>query len=149
METIASFLVDHTTLMPGIYYSRQDRFDGADITTFDLRVTRPNVEPALSTTDMHSIEHMFATYLRNHYDDIVYFGPMGCRTGFYLITSGRPSIEAIRDRVLAACRWTLSYPDTEPIPGQSAKECGNYRDLCLADAKRVAERMESAYRSRE
>ena len=91
MKKIASFTIDHTKLMPGIYVSRKDNVNGNIITTFDLRITRPNYEPVMNTAEIHTIEHLAATFLRNHKDygeKIIYFGPMGCRTGFYLILAG-------------------------------------------------------------
>ena len=91
MEKIASFTINHLTLEPGIYVSRKDRYGDTVITTFDLRMTSPNREPVMNTAEMHTIEHLGATYLRNHQeykDRIVYFGPMGCRTGFYLLLAG-------------------------------------------------------------
>ena len=91
MEKIASFTIDHTKLLPGIYVSRKDNFAGNVLTTFDLRLTRPNYEPVMNTAEIHTIEHLAATYLRNHdlyKEKTVYFGPMGCRTGFYLILAG-------------------------------------------------------------
>ena len=92
MEKIASFTVNHLTLLPGVYVSRHDNFNGADITTFDIRMTRPNFEPVMNTAEIHTIEHLGATFLRNHPEfggKIVYFGPMGCRTGFYMLIAGK------------------------------------------------------------
>lgn len=139
MDTISSFKIDHTTLMPGIYYSRRDKIGNEEVTTYDIRVTRPNVETVMTTTETHTVEHLFATYLRNFYRDIIYFGPMGCRTGFYLLTSGCPTLEDISERIKKACMWTLDYEGK--VPGQSAVECGNYKDLNLSDAKSIAKKI--------
>ncbi len=141
MEKIASFQVDHTTLMPGLYVSRQDKAGGGMVTTYDIRVVRPNTPPFMTTTEMHTVEHLFATYLRNRYSDIVYFGPMGCRTGFYLLVAGEADLEEIKRRVDACCDFALDYPAGEPVPGQSAIECGNWLDLDLQAAVRIARRL--------
>ena len=133
MERIASFTVDHTVLVPGLYLSRRD----GNVVTFDLRFKRPNTGELLSNSQMHSVEHLIATLLRNSgsRDAVIYFGPMGCRTGFYLITrdlTGQPLV----DLVIDAFRFIAAYEGE--IPGASAKECGNYRDLSLEGAKQQA-----------
>ena len=128
MERIASFSVDHLLLEPGVYVSRIDRdpATGAAVTTFDLRLTTPNKEPVMNTAECHTIEHLGATFLRNHAEwssRIVYFGPMGCRTGFYLLTTGLTPAEAL-DLTRSAFAWMAEYEGD--IPGASAVECGNY-----------------------
>ena len=138
MEKIASFTVDHLRLLPGVYVSRKDHAGSEVLTTFDIRMTRPNFEPVMNTAEIHAIEHLGATFLRNHKDfasKTIYFGPMGCRTGFYLITrdlTGQPLV----DLVIDAFRFIAAYEGE--IPGASAKECGNYRDLSLEGAKQQA-----------
>lgn len=130
MERITSFNVDHDLLMPGIYVSRVD----GDVTTYDLRTRRPNMGTSMDTTTAHTVEHMFATFVRNSEikDDVIYFGPMGCRTGFYLLVrnADNEQVLAVTKRVLQAI---LDYDG--PVFGASQKECGNYRDLDLATAK--------------
>ena len=133
MERIASFTVDHNKLQPGLYLSRRD----GDVTTFDLRFKKPNTGDLLSNAQLHSVEHLIATFLRNspQKEAVIYFGPMGCRTGFYLITrdlTGQPLV----DLVIDAFRFIAAYEGE--IPGASAKECGNYRDLSLEGAKQQA-----------
>ena len=147
MEKIPSFKVDHRTHPTGVHVSRIDKVNETYITTFDIRVTAPNTEAPMSTTGAHSIEHLFATFLRNSYSDIIYFGPMGCRTGFYLIVSSELSTQQVADRLLKWATLTLSYECTEEgkpkdsIPGQSEIECGNFKDLSLDSAKIIAELM--------
>lgn len=133
MEKIASFTVDHEKLERGIYTSRID----GDCYTFDLRMKKPNTGDVLATDALHAIEHIGATYLRNsaYQDQIIYFGPMGCRTGFYLITRNLTG-QALVDLVMDTYRYIADFEG--PIPGASAKECGNYRDLSLAGAKQQA-----------
>lgn len=143
MERIASFTVDHTVLEPGVYVSRLDRdpHTGSAVTTFDLRMTKPNVEPVLTTAAAHAIEHLGATFLRNHptwASLVVYFGPMGCRTGFYLILFGEHRSQDIAPLIEELYAFITSFEGE--IPGASAVECGNYRDMNLAEAKRAAER---------
>lgn len=133
MEKIASFTVDHNKLDRGIYTSRVD----GDCYTFDLRMKKPNTGDVLATDAMHAIEHIGATWLRSSRfkDQIIYFGPMGCRTGFYLITrdlTGQPLVDLVIDAF-----WFIAAYEGE-IPGASAKECGNYRDLSLEGAKQQA-----------
>lgn len=130
MEKIASFTVDHDILEPGVYVSRID----GDITTYDLRFIKPNTPPFLSNGALHTIEHLFATYMRNSRfgDNIIYFGPMGCRTGFYLIVrdlSNRNTLDLIRETLIQ------SIAHTGDIPGNSKKECGNYLDHDVDGAK--------------
>lgn len=135
MKTIESFTINHLTLMPGIYVSRKDSRDGVTVTTFDLRFTMPNREPVMDMPAVHTIEHLGATYLRNsaRANDIVYFGPMGCRTGFYLLMFGDLKPEDVADDVIAMCDFILSY-DGE-VPGARPKECGNFSEQNLNTAK--------------
>ena len=135
MQKIASFTVDHDKLTPGIYVSRRD----GDITTYDLRTRVPNAGDYMDNRTMHSVEHMFATFVRNSRirDSVVYFGPMGCQTGFYLLTRGVPDEEVLAV-VLDVLRAILAYEG--PVFGASRKECGNYRNLDLGDAKRECAR---------
>ncbi|MBR3833781.1 MAG: S-ribosylhomocysteine lyase [Lachnospiraceae bacterium] len=141
MDKIASFTIDHTKLLPGIYVSRKDNVNGNVITTFDLRVTRPNYEPVMNTAEIHTIEHLAATYLRNHekYKDItIYFGPMGCRTGFYLLLAGDYQSKDILELVIEMFDFISKYDDE--VPGASAKDCGNYLDMNLPMARYVAKK---------
>lgn len=139
MEKIASFTVDHLRLLPGIYVSRKDTLASDVITTFDLRMTRPNFEPVMNTAEIHAIEHLGATYLRNHKEfgqKTIYFGPMGCRTGFYLLLKGDYESKDIVELMIELYKFIKDY-DGE-IPGQSPKDCGNYLDMNLAMAKYLA-----------
>lgn len=141
MEKIASFTIDHTKLLPGIYVSRKDNVNGNVITTFDLRVTRPNYEPVMNTAEIHTIEHLAATYLRNHNDykeKTIYFGPMGCRTGFYLLLAGDYESGDILELMKDMFKFISEY-DGE-VPGASAMDCGNYLDMNLPMAKYVAKK---------
>ncbi|MBQ4068958.1 MAG: S-ribosylhomocysteine lyase [Lachnospiraceae bacterium] len=141
MEKIASFTIDHTRLLPGIYVSRKDIVNDSTVTTFDLRMTRPNFEPVMNTAEIHTIEHIGATYLRNHpefAEKTVYFGPMGCRTGFYLILAGDYESKDIVP--LITDMYTFISEFNGDIPGASAKDCGNYLDLNLPMAKYIAQR---------
>ena len=136
MEKIASFTVDHIRLQPGLYVSRKDRVGNEMITTFDLRVTSPNDEPVMNTAEIHTIEHLAATYLRNDpvwKEKILYFGPMGCRTGFYLLLAGEYSSEAVLPLVKACFAFVADFEGE--VPGASAKDCGNYLDMNLPMAK--------------
>lgn len=135
MKTIESFTINHLTLMPGLYVSRKDSRDGVTVTTFDLRFTMPNREPVMDMPAVHTIEHLGATHLRNsaRANDIVYFGPMGCRTGFYLLMFGDLKPEDVADDVIAMCDFILSY-DGE-VPGARPKECGNFSEQNLNTAK--------------
>ena len=136
MELIASFQVDHTRIVPGIYVSRVDSIGGERVTTFDVRMKRPNVEPAIHPNAIHSIEHIDATFLRRDpewKDRIVYWGPMGCLTGNYLIVKGSPSPQEILPLVLAAFRHCRDFEGE--VPGTTPETCGNYRLHDLAMAK--------------
>ncbi len=135
MDRIASFSIDHFKLEPGLYVSRKDRRDGVVITTFDMRITAPNREPVVDMPALHTIEHLCATYLRNSdvRDDIVYFGPMGCRTGCYLLMFGDKKPEDIYDLILGMCDFVLSFEGD--IPGAAAVECGNWLEQNLDMAK--------------
>ena len=136
MKKIASFTVDHIRLVPGLYVSRKYRIGAETVTTFDLRVTSPNDEPVMNTAEVHTIEHLAATYLRNDpvwQDRVVYFGPMGCRTGFYLIMAGELSSRDVLPLVLDCFGFIRDYEGE--IPGASAKDCGNYLDMNLPMAK--------------
>ena len=138
MDKIASFTVNHLKLESGLYISRQDQKNGQTVTTFDLRFTMPNREGPMDISSMHTIEHLGATYLRNskRKDDIVYFGPMGCRTGFYLIVFGEESPESIMELVVNTLEFIENFEGE--IPGATAIECGNYSDQNLDGAKRFA-----------
>lgn len=135
METIASFTINHLLLEPGIYVSRKDKIGEEVVTTFDLRLTTPNKEPVMSTAEVHTIEHLGATFLRNHRikDKVIYFGPMGCRTGFYMILHGDYESKDVVDLVQEMCEWIISFEGD--IPGASPIECGNYSDQNLNMAK--------------
>jgi S-ribosylhomocysteine lyase len=136
METIASFTVDHLNLLTGLYVSRIDRVGEQPVVTFDLRMTRPNEEPPMDTAAVHAIEHLGATYLRNRPDwggRIVYFGPMGCRTGFYMIVAGEVSSQDVFPLVKDMLSFIAGFEGE--IPGASAAQCGNYLDMNLAMAK--------------
>jgi S-ribosylhomocysteine lyase len=139
MEKIASFTINHLDLLPGVYVSRKDKIGDNTVTTFDIRVTRPNFEPVLNNAEIHAIEHLAATFLRNHKDfaqKIVYFGPMGCRTGFYLILSDDYVSKDIINLLVEMFEFISKYDDV--IPGASAKDCGNYLDMNLPMARYVA-----------
>lgn len=141
MEKIASFTIDHLRLRPGLYVSRKDRLGAETVTTFDLRITAPNVEPVMNTAEVHAIEHLGATYLRNDptwKDRVVYFGPMGCRTGFYLLLSGDLQSEDVLPLVADTFRFIRDF--SGEIPGASAKDCGNYLDMNLPMAQFYARR---------
>lgn len=132
MEKIASFTIDHTRLLPGIYVSRKDYVGSEVLTTFDLRITRPNFEPVMNTAEVHTIEHLGATFLRNHPQyggKIVYFGPMGCRTGFYLILAGDYTSSDIVPLITETFEFIRDYQGA--VPGACAKDCGNYLDMNL------------------
>ena len=158
---ITSFSINHDILLPGLYVSRVD----GDVTTYDMRTRRPNTGDLMDNSTMHSLEHMFATYIRNGdlKDSIVYFGPMGCQTGFYLLVRnadlhpgmghyaemekyyrGLPETEILADNaeVLRQVRLTLMkiLAHEGPVFGASSRECGNYRSLSLASAKTEAQR---------
>ncbi|PXV96218.1 S-ribosylhomocysteine lyase /quorum-sensing autoinducer 2 (AI-2) synthesis protein LuxS [Lachnotalea glycerini] len=132
MEKITSFTIDHIKLIPGVYVSRKDPVGDGLITTFDIRMTKPNGEPVMNTAEMHAIEHLAATFLRNHKEygnKIIYFGPMGCRTGFYLLLSGDYESRVIIPLLTEMFEFIRDYKDE--IPGASAKDCGNYLDMNL------------------
>lgn len=135
MKRIASFTINHLDLFPGLYVSRRDRHKDCIITTFDLRITAPNKEPVVDMPALHTIEHLAATYLRSsdRKDDIVYFGPMGCRTGCYLVMFGNLSSEDIFDLVLNMCDFIIEY--TGDILGAQPEQCGNYLEHNLNMAK--------------
>jgi S-Ribosylhomocysteinase (LuxS). len=141
MKLIASFTVDHMRLLPGVYVSRKDRLGNETITTFDLRITRPNYEPVMNTAEIHAIEHLGATYLRNHKDyadKTVYFGPMGCRTGFYLLLGGDYGSKDIVPLVIEMFEFIRDYEGE--IPGATPESCGNYSDMNLSMAKYYAKK---------
>ena len=139
MEKIASFTIDHTRLLPGIYVSRKDYVGTEVITTFDLRITRPNFEPVMNTAETHTIEHLGATYLRNHPEfgrKTVYFGPMGCRTGFYLLLAGDYTSRDILPLMIETFEFIRDFKDE--VPGACARDCGNYLDMNLPMANYIA-----------
>ncbi len=135
MEKIESFKINHLTLLPGLYVSRRDSKDGVDVTTFDMRLTAPNKEPPVDMPALHTIEHICATYLRNceKKDDIVYFGPMGCRTGCYVVVFGKLSSQDFFTTVIDMCNFVIGF-DGE-IPGAKPEQCGNYLEQNLTLAK--------------
>lgn len=141
MEKITSFTINHLSLLPGLYVSRKDKAGDAVITTFDIRMTRPNYEPVMNTAEVHTIEHLGATFLRNHPlfgAKVLYFGPMGCRTGFYLLLNG--DYES-RDIVPLMKEMFSFIRDFEgQVPGAAARDCGNYLDMNLPMAKYLADR---------
>ena len=141
MEKIASFTIDHLRLQTGLYVSRVDCAGQEKITTFDIRMTRPNAEPVMDTAAVHAIEHLGATYLRNDSqwkDRVLYFGPMGCRTGFYLLLAGKYKSADILPLMDGMFRFIAGYEGE--IPGASAKDCGNYLDMNLPMARYHAEK---------
>ncbi len=132
MEKITSFTVDHIKLRPGLYVSRKDRVGSETVTTFDLRITSPNDEPVMNTAEIHTMEHLGATFLRNDpqwRDRVLYFGPMGCRTGFYLLLAGDLSAQDALPLVRRCFRFIAEYRGQ--VPGASARDCGNYLDMNL------------------
>ena len=136
MEKIASFQIDHLRLKPGAFVSRKDRFSGTVLTTFDLRFKEPNKEPVMDQPALHTIEHLGATFLRSHAEwspRVVYFGPMGCRTGFYMILEGDLKSTDILPLLLEFLDWVEKFDG--PIPGASPAECGNWRDQNIDMAK--------------
>ena len=139
MEKIASFTIDHLKLVPGVYVSRKDTIGKEVITTFDLRMTSPNDEPVMNTAEVHTIEHLAATFLRNHPvygDKTIYFGPMGCRTGFYLLLAGDLTSKEIVPLMIEMFEFIRDFKDE--VPGASPKDCGNYLDMNLPMAKYLA-----------
>ncbi|MDR3145251.1 MAG: S-ribosylhomocysteine lyase [Treponema sp.] len=144
MKKIASFQIDHLRLKPGLYVSRKDTFGETDLTTFDLRLKEPNNEPVIDVPALHTIEHLGATFLRSHKnwaDRVVYFGPMGCRTGCYLILEGDLSSEDALPLVQEMLDWIVVFEGA--IPGAAPAECGNWQeqnlDMAKWEAKRYAE----------
>lgn len=153
MEKITSFTIDHIKLQPGLYVSRKDKVGAETVTTFDLRLTSPNEEPVMNTAEMHTIEHLAATYLRNEpawKDKVLYFGPMGCRTGFYLLLAGDYTSRDVLELVKDCFAFIGGFADE--VPGASAKDCGNYLDMNLPMAnywgKKYAALLETADGSR-
>lgn len=141
MEKIASFTIDHIKLKPGIYVSRKDYVGKEVITTFDLRMTSPNDEPVMNTAEVHTIEHLAATFLRNHpvfQSKVIYFGPMGCRTGFYLLLAGDYTSADIVELIKELFIFIRDFKGE--VPGASAKDCGNYLDMNLGMANWLAKR---------
>ena len=141
MKKITSFTIDHLKLQPGVYVSRKDPVGDSVITTFDIRMTSPNEEPVMNTAEVHAIEHLGATFLRNHSEfgsKIIYFGPMGCRTGFYLLLAGDYESKDIVFLLTEMFTFIRDYKDE--IPGASAKDCGNYLDMNLPMANYLANR---------
>ena len=140
-EKIASFTIDHLKLVPGVYVSRKDTIGKEVITTFDLRMTSPNDEPVMNTAEVHTIEHLAATFLRNHPvygDKTIYFGPMGCRTGFYLLLAGDLTSQEIVPLMIEMFEFIRDFKDE--VPGASPKDCGNYLDMNLPMANYLAKR---------
>ena len=141
MDRIASFTINHLDLMPGLYVSRRDAKGDCVTTTFDLRITAPNREPVVDTPALHTIEHLAATFLRNHKEygeKIIYFGPMGCRTGFYLILAGEYESKDIVP--LLKELYTFMSEFEGDVPGACARDCGNYLDMNLPMAKYLSKR---------
>ena len=141
MEKITSFTIDHIKLVPGLYVSRKDMAGNTTVTTFDIRVTNPNEEPVMNTAEIHTIEHLAATFLRNHKDykeQVLYFGPMGCRTGFYLLLTGDYKSADILPLMKEMFAFIAGFEGE--VPGASAKDCGNYLDMNLPMAKYVAKK---------
>lgn len=141
METITSFTVDHMKLLPGVYVSRKDSTGHDVVTTFDIRMTRPNYEPVMNTAEVHTIEHLGATFLRNHEtmaDKVLYFGPMGCRTGFYLLLAGDYESDDIIPLMREMFGFIKDFHDE--VPGAAPECCGNYLDMNLPMANYLAEK---------
>lgn len=139
MDKITSFTIDHIKLVPGVYVSRKDYVGDHPVTTFDLRMTSPNDEPVMNTAEMHTIEHLAATFLRNHPDykeNVLYFGPMGCRTGFYLLLAGDYTSADIIPLMKEMFSFIAGFE--EEVPGACAKDCGNYLDMNLPMARYLA-----------
>ena len=144
MKKIASFTIDHYNLKPGLYVSRKDKKGDVTVTTFDMRITAPNREPVIDMPALHTIEHLAATYLRNSEikDDVVYFGPMGCRTGCYIVLFGDLESRDIYDNVISLCDFILNFQGE--IPGAKPEECGNYSEQNLNMAKYYIARYKKA-----
>lgn len=141
MKKIASFTVNHLTLLPGVYVSRKDHIGAETVTTFDIRMTRPNYEPVMNTAEVHTIEHLGATFFRNHKefsDRVVYFGPMGCRTGFYLLLAGDHESKDIIGLLKEMFVFMRDFKGE--VPGAAARDCGNYLDMNLPMANYLAKK---------
>lgn len=141
MEKITSFTIDHLRLIPGVYVSRKDPVGDTIVTTFDIRMTSPNDEPVMNTADIHAIEHLGATFLRNHPvfgSKTIYFGPMGCRTGFYLLLAGDYESADIVNLLIEMYEFIRDYKGE--VPGATPKDCGNYLDISLPMAKWLSRR---------
>ena len=141
MKKIASFTINHEALLPGIYVSRKDSVGEQIVTTFDIRMTAPNREPVMNTAEIHTIEHLGATFLRNHSDyanKTIYFGPMGCRTGFYLLLVG--DYDSVDVVALIKDMFTFIKEWKEEVPGASPRDCGNYQDMNLSMANYIADK---------
>ena len=141
MEKITSFTIDHIKLLPGVYVSRKDNVGEEIVTTFDIRMTRPNFEPVINTAELHAIEHLGATFLRNHKEygeSILYFGPMGCRTGCYLLLKGDHESREIISLLKEMFEFIKNFEGE--VPGACAKDCGNFRDMNLPMAKYLAKK---------
>ncbi len=152
MDLIPSFSVDHNRIVPGIFESRVDTLGSETVTTFDIRVKKPNAEPAVAPAAMHTMEHVIATYLRNHpewNDKLVYWGPMGCLTGFYIIVKGHPSSRDMFDIILDSFKYMRDFEGE--VPGAQPENCGNYlmHDLPMAkwEAAKFVEYLEGADKS--
>ena len=141
MEKITSFTIDHIKLQPGVYVSRKDKAGDSVITTFDIRMTSPNEEPVMNTAELHTIEHLAATFLRNHPvfgPKMIYWGPMGCRTGNYLLLNGDYESRDIVPLMIETFEFIRDFHDE--VPGASPKDCGNYLDMNLGMANYLASR---------
>ena len=141
MKKIASFTVNHLTLLPGVYVSRKDHIGAETVTTFDIRMTRPNYEPVMNTAEVHTIEHLGATFLRNHKefsDRVVYFGPRGCRTGCYLLLAGDHESKDIIGLLKEMFVFMRDFKGE--VPGAAARDCGNYLDMNLPMANYLAKK---------
>ena len=141
MEKITSFTIDHIKLQPGVYVSRKDKAGDSVITTFDIRMTSPNEEPVMNTAELHTIEHLAATFLRNHPvfgHKMIYWGPMGCRTGNYLLLNGDYESRDIVPLMIETFEFIRDFEGE--VPGASARDCGNYLDMNLGMAKYLAKK---------
>lgn len=141
MEKITSFTIDHIKLQPGVYVSRKDKAGDSVITTFDIRMTSPNEEPVMNTAELHTIEHLAATFLRNHPvfgPKMIYWGPMGCRTGNYLLLNGDYESRNIVPLMIETFEFIRDFEGE--VPGASARDCGNYLDMNLGMAKYLAKK---------
>ncbi len=141
MKKITSFTIDHIKLQPGVYVSRKDAVGAETVTTFDIRMTSPNEEPVMNTAEMHTIEHLAATFLRNdeeYKERILYFGPMGCRTGFYLLLKGDYESKDIVPLMVRLYEFMKDFEGD--VPGAAAKDCGNYLDMNLPMAKYLSKK---------